>query len=145
MNLFKAIFILCLLVACKKEQQVVIMPECTLSSQEMVDVMVDLALAKSAKSLARQGLRDSGIKPLEYIYAKHGVDTIVIRENLEYYNSDLKKSKLLYEDVAAILKKRQEVLKVVIDTIEKREENNQDEEDDDEEDVDDEIPLDDED
>lgn len=142
MKLFKAIFILCLLVACKKEQQVVIMPECTLSSQEMVDVMVDLALVKSAKSLGRQGLRDSGIKPLEYIYAKHGVDTIVIRENLEYYNLDLKKSKLLYEDVATILKKRQEVLKVVIDTIAKGEESNQDEE---EEDDDDEIPLDDDD
>lgn len=118
-KLFKTILIVCILGACKKEQPIMIIPECLLTEQEMINVMVDVSLVKSAKSLGRQGLRDSGIKPIEYLYAKHGVDTIVIRENLEYYNSDLKKSKKLQEDVAAILKERQEILHVVMDSLAK--------------------------
>ena len=135
MKPFKVIFILSLfiVVACKKEQQSLITPECMLSSQEMINMMVDLTLVKSSKSVGRKGLKDSGIKPLEYLYNKHGVDTIVIRENLEYYNADLKKSKELYETVATILKERQEILRVVMDSIEKAKEKNQDEESEDDE------------
>lgn len=144
MKLLRVIFILIIMVACKKEQQPVIVPECLLSSEEMINMMVDLTLVKSAKSVARQGLRDSGIKPMEYLYVKHGVDTIVIRENLEYYNSDLKKSKKLYEDVASVLKKRQEVLQIVIDTLKKKEEKSQEVDLDEEDEDEDEVPLDDE-
>ena len=117
MKLFKAFFILILVISCKKQQELINIPECLLSEQEMIDVMVDVVLVKSAKSTGRQGLKDSGIKPLEYLYNKHGVDTIVIRENLEYYNADLKKSKLLYMEVASKVKERIEVLKVILDSI----------------------------
>lgn len=128
MKLVKALFIFFIVVACAKKQEPINLPECLLSDEEMTAMMVDLALVKSAKSVGRKGLRDSGIKPLEYLFAKHGVDTIVIRENLEYYNKDLKKSKQLYEKVAAILNERKEVLQVVMDSIEKRKEKDQDEE-----------------
>ena len=121
MKLFIVIFLFFIAVACKEQQQqIVSMPECLLSEQKMINMMVDVALVKSAKSTGRKGLRDSGIKPLEYLYNKHGVDTIVIRENLEYYNSDLKKSKVIYEKVSVIIKERKEVLQAVMDSIAKQ-------------------------
>ncbi len=126
MKLFKAFFIFFIVIACAKKQVPASLPECLLSESEMTAMMVDLALVKSAKSIGRKDLRDSGIKPLDYLYAKHGVDTIVIRENLEFYNKDLKKSKALYEKVAEILEERKEVLQVVMDTIEQRKEKDQD-------------------
>ena len=134
MKLYKVIFILFIVVACGKEQQPVVVPECLLSEQEMIDMMVDFSLVKSAKSVGRKDLKYSGIKPLEYLYAKHAVDTAVIKDNLMYYNSDLKKSKQLYDTVISILKKREEILKVVMDSLSKDEEKNQkdDLEDDDE-------------
>ena len=119
MKLYKAIFILFIVVACGKEQQSIAVPECLLSEQEMIDMMVDFSLVKSAKSIGRKDLKYSGIKPLEYLYAKHVVDTTVIKDNLEYYNADLKKSKQLHDTVISILKERQEVLKVFMDSLSK--------------------------
>jgi len=131
MKLFKVLFIFILVISCKKEQEPISLPECLLSEQEMVKMMVDVVLVKSAKSTGRQGLKDSGIKPLEYLFNKHGIDSIVIRENLAYYNADLDKSKLLYEKVNTIIKERAEVIQVILDTIAKQKGEQDQEEDDD--------------
>jgi len=116
MKLLKVLFLFLILVSCKKEQELTV-PDCFLSEAEMVDVMVDVSLIKSAKSQGRKGLKDSGIKPLEYLFAKHGVDTIIIRENLEYYNADLNRSKDLNSKVVEIIKKRKEILKQYVDSL----------------------------
>ena len=117
MKLLKAFFLFIILVACKKEQELV-EPECLLSEAEMIDLMIDVSLLKSAKSVGRKELKDSGIKPLDYLFVKHGVDTIIIRENVEYYGADLKKSEELYNKITDKLIKRKEVLDTYVDTLE---------------------------
>lgn len=117
MKLLKFFFVFVMIVACKKDRQELVEPACLLSETEMINLMIDVSLVKSAKSLGRKGLKDSGIKPLDYLFIKHGVDTITIRENIEYYNADLKKSESLYNKITDTLRMRKEVLGAYVDSL----------------------------
>jgi len=117
MKLLKVLFVFLIIVSCKEEQKL-IEPECLLSEAEMINLMIDVSLLKSAKSVGRKGLKDSGIKPFDYLFIKHGVDTITIRENLEYYNADLKRSEALHNKITDTLVKRKELLDTYVDTLE---------------------------
>jgi len=116
-------------------------PYCKLTEAEMINVMVDFSLVKSMKSLARKDLKDSGIKPYEYLFTKHGVDSIVIRENLKYYNLDYEKAKKLFDTVSVVINTRSEKLQLIIDEMEKDSEEGEDksDEDDNEEEVEEEL------
>ena len=113
----------CMLLSCKKEgANTAFEPYCKLSEKEMIDVMVDLSIVKSTKTLARKDLKNSGIKPYDYLFKKHGVDTITIRENLQYYNLDLEKSQKLYDTVSKIITGRLEKVEAILDSIEAKKE-----------------------
>lgn len=111
------VLILILAFSCKKKEKA-FEPYCKLSEAEMINVMVDFSLVKSAKAVARKELKDSGVKPYAYLFAKYGVDSVIINENLKYYNLDLDKSKKLFDTVSKIIALRSENLQIILDTIE---------------------------
>ena len=116
MKIYKLLLVFLIATSCKKEVAVVL-PECLLTEEQMIDAMVEVTILKSTKTLGRQGLKDSGIQPLEYLFAKHGVDTVVIRENFEYYNNDLGRAKELYGKIILEIERRELIVKNEIDSI----------------------------
>ena len=117
MRFYKFLIIVLITVSCKKEA-VIELPECLLTEEQMVDAMVEITILKATKSIGRQGLKDSGIQPLEYLFSKQGIDTVTIRENFEYYNKDYDRSRALYDKVSVKLKSRELLISNEIDSIE---------------------------
>ncbi len=115
MRFYKFLIVVLMIVSCKKEA-IIEVPECLLTEEEMVDAMVEVTILKATKSLGRQGLKDSGIKPLEYLFSKHGIDTVTIRENFEYYNKNYDKSRAIFDSISEKLKRKELLISNEIDS-----------------------------
>ncbi len=61
-------------------------PESFLDIEKMSDVFADLYLIEGAIGTNRDNFMKTGTLPTDYIYKKHQIDSLVFKENLEYYN-----------------------------------------------------------
>ncbi|MCF1191082.1 DUF4296 domain-containing protein [Mangrovimonas sp. AS39] len=60
-------------------------PENLLSKDQMVHILLDLALVNSAKGVNKKMLENNGIVPDQYIYKKYQIDSLQFAENNNYY------------------------------------------------------------
>lgn len=81
-------------------------PERVIPEDKMVNMLVDMALLKAAKSTGREQLEASGINPETYFYEKYQVDSILFKNNLSYYTNNLKNYEKIYLRVIDTLEKR---------------------------------------
>ena len=86
-------------------------PKDLISTEKMSAIMYDLYILNAAKGVNKKVLELNGIMPLEYVYKKHGVDSLQFAESNTYYaydtkiyseivhkvKADLEKDKVLYE------------------------------------------------
>ena len=64
-------------------------PENLISKDNMVNVLVDIAIMSSAKGVNKRKLEENGIVPDVFIYKKHSIDSLTFAESNAYYAYDI--------------------------------------------------------
>ncbi|AUC82615.1 DUF4296 domain-containing protein [Lacinutrix sp. Bg11-31] len=95
-------------------------PNNLISEDNMVNVLVDMAIMSSAKGVNKSRLEKNGIVPDEYIYKKNSIDSLTFAESNAYYAFDIKKYDVIYKRVKDSLTVIRDKYKA-IDTKEKEE------------------------
>ncbi|WP_163517060.1 DUF4296 domain-containing protein [Gelidibacter japonicus] len=80
-------------------------PKNLIAKDKMSEIMYDLYLLNAAKSVNKKVLELNGIMPLEYVYKKHGIDSLQFAESNTYYAYDTEVYAQLVEKVKADLEK----------------------------------------
>ncbi|WP_452601952.1 DUF4296 domain-containing protein [Pontimicrobium sp. MEBiC06410] len=88
-------------------------PERLLSEDEMVAVLVDMAIVSSAKGVNKKRFENNGIIPDEYIYKKNNIDSLLFVQNNEYYSFNIKKYESIYIRVKDSLTKLRDKYKLI--------------------------------
>lgn len=81
----------------------------------MSEIMYDLYILNAAKGVNRKLLELNGIMPLEYIYEKHGIDSLQFAESNTYYAYDSKVYTSIIEKMSAKLQKDKELYETLTD------------------------------
>lgn len=88
-------------------------PENLLDESTMLDLMYDMAIIQAIKSTGEYTLIDNKIEVTKLLNEKYKIDEKTWLENNEYYASDIKKYKLMIEEVLARLEKKKAGFEVV--------------------------------
>jgi len=88
-------------ISCK--DAVVKKPKNLIERSKMIDIIHDLALLEGAKSQTVGTLKYP--KPIEFIKNKYKVDSLTFAQSTQYYASDSKDYKKMYDEVKSRLKK----------------------------------------
>ncbi|MDT0690712.1 DUF4296 domain-containing protein [Salegentibacter sp. F188] len=97
-------------------------PDDLIAEEKMVDVLTELAILQSARNVNKRILEDAGIKPYQYIYEKHNIDSLQLERSNAYYTENLS----TYEGIFERVRDRLQGIKEVRDSIQKEEERMQD-------------------
>lgn len=100
-------------------------PDNLISEDNMVNVLIDMAIMSSAKGVNKSQIENNGIVPDQYIYKKNDIDSITFAQSNAYYAFDIKKYDAIYLRVKDSLKILRDKYKA-IDTKEKEEKKIQD-------------------
>jgi len=87
---------------------------------EMVVILVDMAIMSSAKGINKKKLETSGIVPNEFIFKKHAIDSVRFNKSNSYYTYDIETYTKIYSRVKDSLTKLRDHYKT-IDKKEKKE------------------------
>lgn len=60
-------------------------PERLIPEQKMVEVLTDLSLLNSARNYNKRQLEETGLRPREYLYEKHDIDSARLAESTMFY------------------------------------------------------------
>ena len=101
------IFILLLFFSCSNR---IPKPNNLISKDKMVDVLYDVTILNAAKNIDKRRLENHGIFPNEFIYSKHNIDSLQLRESLDYYASDLDEYKSIINKLEERFIKEKELL-----------------------------------
>jgi len=104
MKHFFYLLLLTLAVNCQKIEKNII-PDRLLSKDQMAWVLLDIAQIRTIKSNYANDLTDAGIIPNAYLCAKHDIDSITLKENLQYYSYEPNTLKEIYQKVLDSLDK----------------------------------------
>ena len=74
----------------------------------MVDVLTELAILQSARNLNKGVLEDAGIKPYQYIYEKHNIDSLQFERSSAYYTENFSSFESIFERVRDRLQRMKE-------------------------------------
>lgn len=62
-------------------------PEQLIEQNVMEDILYDIKLLKASKSKSYRVLKDNKVQVDAYVYEKYSLDSITLRENIEFYAS----------------------------------------------------------
>jgi hypothetical protein len=88
-------------------------PENLLSEDQMVNLLVDMALMSSAKGINKRKLENNGIIPNEFIYKKNNIDSATFALNNDYYVFNVNQYKAIYVRVKDSLTKLRDHYKAI--------------------------------
>jgi hypothetical protein len=71
-------------------------PEHLISEENMVNILVDMAIMSSAKGVNKSQIERNGIVPDEFIYKKNNIDSTIFAQSNAYYAFDIKKYDAIY-------------------------------------------------
>lgn len=74
-------------------------PDNLISKEKMVNVLIDMAVMSSAKSVNKKIIEKNGIIPDKFIYKKNNIDSITFAQSNAYYAFDIKKYEAIYKSV----------------------------------------------
>ena len=94
-------------------------PNNLLTEDEMVVILVDMALMSSAKGVNKKKIEDNGIIPDKYIFERHNIDSLRFSESNNYYAYKIETYSNIYDKVKDSLTKLRDHYKV-IETKEKK-------------------------
>lgn len=84
-------------------------PEKLITKEDMVNILSDLAIMNAAKSTDITILRDYDIDPTEYVFTKHGIDSVQFVESDRYYASIPSEYEAIYVSVELKLEKGRKI------------------------------------
>ena len=84
------------LLSCKK--QIVDKPDNLIEEDVLVNIIYDLAILDAAKT-QYTGVQYQYPKPTEYVKKKYKIDSVTFAKSTQYYASDVKNYKKIYERV----------------------------------------------
>ncbi len=80
-------------------------PNVLIKQSVMENILYDIGLLKAAKSKKFKVLNDNNVVAGEYIYRKYNIDSVTLRQNIEYYSANFfDTSKEIEEKIALKLK-----------------------------------------
>jgi len=85
-------------------------PENLVPKEKMIEILADMAVANSAKSTNIGLLRDNDIDPTEYVFKKHGLDSLRFVESDRYYASLPAEYEAIYTEVELRLERQKKIL-----------------------------------
>jgi len=97
-------------------------PKNLISKDKMVDVLYDVYVLNSAKSINKKVLESNGIQPERFLFQKHKIDSLQFAESNNYYAYDTK----TYETIVEKVKERMENDKITYDALAEKEKEKQD-------------------
>lgn len=89
-------------------------PENLIPEDKMAEVLIDVHLFNSAKSYNRMPLQQTGMTPHQFIYEKHGIDSLQYERSNAYYGADLDKYVAIHSRAKNILEKRKREVDTLI-------------------------------
>lgn len=113
MKIVIALLSILLLVSCGNS--VTDKPDRLIDEPVMVDIFYDLSLLEAIKAVNPISLETNSITTNEYIYKKYTIDSLQFAQSNQYYASDLKRYKKIYEKVNQRLAEK----KAALDTLHK--------------------------
>lgn len=105
------LILLVLLVCCG--EKVIEAPEDLIAKDKMVAILFDLSLINAAKNTNPKILEAHQIEPMDYIFKKHGIDSLQFVRSDVYYASVPVEYEAIYETVASRLEHRKKELEEV--------------------------------
>jgi galactokinase/mevalonate kinase-like predicted kinase len=100
------ILVILIIVSCGGEgKKRIKKPDNLITKDKMVDVIYDMSLVSAAKGVNRKLMEQQGVHPDQYVYEKHGIDSLQFAESNEYYAFDLDAYDEIYKKVKAKLEK----------------------------------------
>tara|TARA_R110000796_G_scaffold250788_4_gene380680 strand:+ start:34179 stop:34592 length:414 start_codon:yes stop_codon:yes gene_type:complete len=102
------IFLLLLVSSCV--EKIIKEPENLISKDKMTAIFYDLAIVTAAKNTNNEILEKNNIEAMNYIYTKHGIDSLQFIESDLYYASIPLVYKEIYENVEKKLKAEMKVM-----------------------------------
>lgn len=98
--MYRLLLILLLVtVSCDKKYEAP-KPENMIDQPTMEKILYDIKLLKASKSKSFKVLKDNNVQADLYIYEKYKIDSITLRQNIEYYaTASFKKSKQIEEKI----------------------------------------------
>lgn len=88
-------------------------PDDLIPEQKMVEVLTDLSLINSAKNYNRRMLEGTGLRPSEFLYQKHNIDSIQLARSTEYYASNPDQIERIYRQLQENLEEMKDNLEIV--------------------------------
>jgi len=110
MKMKRGILILLILTLYACGEKLMQKPENLIPKEEMVEILSDMAIVNSAKSTNIGLIRDNNIDPTEYVFEKHGIDSIRFVESDRYYASVPAEYEAIYTEVESRLTKQKKEL-----------------------------------
>ncbi|MES2545543.1 MAG: DUF4296 domain-containing protein [Bacteroidota bacterium] len=105
MKKISALFLL-LSICLSCEQSSIVKPDNLIDEDVMVDIIYDFSLLEAIKAENRTSLQENKINPNDYIYKKYKIDSLQFAKSDQYYASDVKNYKKLYEKVTKRLEEK---------------------------------------
>lgn len=112
MKFYLGILLMLFLFSCQDIKEVK-KPENLISEDKMVDVLTDLSVLNSAKNFNKFLLEGTGIRPNEYLYEKHEIDSLQLAKSTEYYAKNYDMLDRIYSRVKVNLEKMKGNLEIV--------------------------------
>lgn len=101
------VFLLGLLLLASCTEEVVQKPENLLSENEMVAIYFDVSLINAARNSGYDKFKEHGIDSREYLYEKHGIDSLRLAASAVYYAA----KPLVHERIYARVEEKLDSLK----------------------------------
>ncbi len=88
-------------------------PNDLIPEQKMVEVLTDLSLINSAKNYNRRMLEATGLRPNEYLYQKHNIDSLQLVRSTEYYADNPAQIERIYREIQENLGEIRDKLEII--------------------------------
>lgn len=107
----KIAFLVLFLTAVSCNEKLLEKPENLIDRGKMVVILKDVAVLNAAKTTNVSVLRENNVDIMNYIYRKHGIDSLQFVESDKYYASVPEEYKSIYQEVESSLEKDQNAFK----------------------------------
>ena len=89
-------------------EKVIEAPDDLISKEKMVEMLYELSLINAAKGTNPKILEENNIEPTQFLFEKHGVDSLQFVKSDIYYASIPAEYQSIYESVSAKLEKNKD-------------------------------------
>jgi hypothetical protein len=103
-------------------------PSNLLSKDQMVAILSDIAVLKSANDVNNNRLSKYIESPFDYVTEKYQIDSLTIAQNIEYYNFQFNDNLSIYKRIEENIKERKQKIdsiNIIIDSLKNSEKTNE--------------------